>query len=130
MFSNDRFWRDMGLGNRELGEYLMNLIDSDRVSRYNSNLEYRNMAVIRWLAENDAPEELIEQAKKDEAQGINAILNVVDEIRMCGVELVVVPAEVVKLIPAALGPVASAYLIQLCEEYEDYAGGSDKDCRG
>lgn len=129
MFSNDRFRRDMGLGNRELGEYLMNLMDSDRVSQYNSDLEHRNMAVIRWLEEHDAPAEMIEQANEDEAQGINAILNLVDEIRLGGVELLVFPAEVVKLLLTALGPVATAYLIQLCNEYEDQAGENGKDYR-
>ena len=121
MFSNDNFRRYTGSNNRGIGNYLMNLMDSGAISRSNSDLRHRNMAVIK----HDAPAELLEQCKDDYSQGYNVVLNIVEELRMRGTELLVIPAEVVELLLDSLGPVTSAYLIQLCDECDRPAGESD-----
>ena len=41
--------RDMVSGGKEVGDFLLDLMDSDRVSQYNSNLQHRNFVVIDWL---------------------------------------------------------------------------------
>lgn len=125
MFSIERIRRYMGSNNREIGNYLMNLMDSSAISRSNSDLRNRNIALIRWLEEHDAPAELIEQCKFDDAQGYNVVLDIVEELHMRGTELLVIPAEVVELLLDSLGPVTSAYLIQLCDECDRPAGESD-----
>lgn len=110
--------RDMVSGGEEAGNFLLNLMDSDRVTQYNDNLQRRNLKVIRWLEEHNAPAELIIQAKEDAAQGNNAILTVYDEIRMGGIEYRVIPAEVLDLFLEAAGPRARALFIQMCQEYD------------
>lgn len=109
--------RDMVSGVEEAGNFFLNLMDSERVAGYNSNLQKRNCKVIRWLEEHDAPAELIEQAKEDAAQGNNAILTVYDEIRLSGADYRVIPAEILDLFLEAAGPRARALFIQLCREY-------------
>lgn len=108
---------NMVSGEKEAGDFLLDLMGSERVSQYNSDLQHRNMMVIRWLEEHGAPAEMIAQAKDDAAQGNHAILTLYDEIRLGGTELWVVPAEILELFLEAAGPRAVALFRQLCREY-------------
>ena len=120
--------RDKESGGEEAGNFLLNLMDSERVSQYNDNLQRRNFVVIRWLEEHGAPTEMVTQAKEDAAQGNNAILTVYDEIRMGGTRFRVIPEEVLELFLEAAGPRARALFIQLCQEYDAKSvitGGKD-----
>lgn len=126
-FSSNR--RDMVPG-EELGGFLENLMDSDRVAGYNDTLEHRNLKVIRYLEEHGAPEEMILQAREDAAAGNNAILTVVDEIRMMNTEYLVIPRWVLELFLEAAGPRATKLFILLCqEEYERSLKPGGKDYR-
>lgn len=129
MFSNEFscIRRDMVSGAEEVGDFLLNLMDSERVAQFNSNLQHRNFVVIGWLEEHGAPAEMIAQAKEDAAQGNNAILTVYDEIRLGGMDYRVVPGEVLDLFLEAAGRKARALFIQLCQEYSQSAimGGKD-----
>lgn len=119
---------DMVSGEKEVGAFLLDLMDSERVSKYNSDLQQRNMMVINWLEGHGAPAEMIAQAKDDAAQGNNAILTLYDEIRLGGTELWVVPAEILGLFFEAAGPRAAALFSQLCREYfaeHTNTGGKD-----
>lgn len=120
--------RGMVSGEKEVGAFLLDLMDSERVAKYNSDLQQRNMIVIRWLEMHDAPAEMIAQAKEDAAQGNHAILMLYDEIRLGGIELRVVPAEILGLFLEAAGPRAAALFRQLCQEYfaeHTNTGGKD-----
>ena len=124
-FSSNR--HDMVLG-EEVGGFLERLMDSERVAGYNDNLQHRNMAVIRWLRAHDAPEELIQQALYDSAAGNNAILTVIDEIRLMGTELVVIPKDILELFLEAAGPQATRLFVHLCQEQRERSmqpGGKD-----
>ena len=132
MFSNEFSCvrRDMVSGGTEAGNFILNLMDSDRVTKYNSDLQYRNLKVIKWLEEHGAPAEMIAQAKDDAAQGNNAILALYDEIRLGGIERWVVPAEILKLFFEVAGPKAEALFFQLCKEYcEEFVRTGGKDYR-
>lgn len=106
--------RDMASGVKEAGDFLLDLMDSERVAGFNDDLQHRNLKVIRWLETHGAPAELITQAKEDAAQGNSAILVVYDEIRLTGTDYRVIPAEVLDLFLEAAGPRARALFIQLC----------------
>ncbi len=108
--------RDVVSGVEEVGGFLLDLMDSERVAEFNSNLQQRNFKVIRWLREHGAPQEMIGQAEEDAAQGNNAILTVYDEIRLRD-DYSVVPTELLELFLEAAGPRAQALFRQLCEEY-------------
>ena len=119
---------DMVSGEKEVGAFLLDLMDSERVSKYNSDLQHRNMMVIKWLEGHGAPAEMIAQAKEDAAQGNHGILTLYDEIRLGGTELRVVPAEVLELFLEAAGPRAAALFRRLCREYfaeHSNTGGKD-----
>ena len=107
----------MASGVEEVGNFLLEYVDSDRVAKFNSDLQHRNHKVIRYLEEHKAPAELINQAIEDAAQGNNAILTVYDEIRQSGVDYWVVPADVLELFLEAAGPRAQTLFIQLCQQY-------------
>jgi len=109
--------RDMASGVKEAGDFLLDLMDSERVAGFNDDLQHRNIKVIRWLETHGAPAELIAQAKEDAAQGNSAILVVYDEIRLIGTDYRVIPAEVLDLFLEAAGPRARALFIQLCRQY-------------
>lgn len=130
MFGNEFSRRDMVLGGTEAGNFILELMDSDRVTKYNSDLQHRNFMVIKWLEEHGAPTEMVAQARDDAAQGNNAILTLYDEIRLGGIERSVIPTEALELFFEVAGPKASALFNQLCEEYlgdSVHVGG--KDCR-
>ena len=50
---------------KEAGDFLLDLMDSERVSQYNSNLQQRNMMVIKWLEAHVAQAEMIAQNEGD-----------------------------------------------------------------
>lgn len=109
--------RGMVPGIEKAGDFYLKQMDSDRVSEYNHRLQQHNFAVIRWLEEQEAPQELIIQAIEDAAQGNNAILSVYDEIVMGGKDYVVIPAKAMKQLLETMDPLARALFIQLCKEY-------------
>ena len=119
MFSNEFscIRRDMVSGAKDAGSFLLDLMDSDRLCQFNSNLQHRNFVVIDWLEKHNAPTELIIQAKEDAAQGNNAILTVFDEIRLSWGDYLVVPRNVLELVLVAAGPRALALFNQMCQEY-------------
>ena len=134
MFSNEFscIRRDMVSGAEEAGDFLLELMDSERVAQFNDDLQHRNYVVIHWLEEHGAPAELITQAKEDAAQGNNAILTVYDEIRLGGMDYRVVPAEVLEVLDlflTAAGSRARALFYQLCQEYSQSAITGGKDYR-
>ncbi len=55
---------------KELGGFLIQLMDAEKVADYNDNLQERSFRVIRWLEDHDAPEELIMEAKRIMQQAI------------------------------------------------------------
>lgn len=121
--------RDMVSGGEEVGDFLLNLMDSERVAQFNSDLQHRNFTVIGWLETHGAPAELIAQAKEDAAQGNNAILTVYDEIRLGGMDFRVVPGEVLDLFLEAAGRRAHALFNQMCQDYSYSAITGGKDYR-
>lgn len=121
--------RDMVSGGKEVGDFLLELMDSERVAQFNSDLQYRNFAVIAWLEQHGAPAEVIDQARDDASQGNNAILTVYDEIRLGCPDYRVVPGEVLDLFLRAAGPRATALFCQMCEEYSHTAITGGKDYR-
>lgn len=72
--------------------------------------------MISWLEDHDAPEELIMEAKEDNAAGNNAILTVIEEIRAMAVEYKAVPAPALELLLRAAGPQAAMLFVNLCQE--------------
>jgi len=131
MYSNEFscIRRDMVSGAEEVGDFLLNVMNSERVAQFNSDLQHRNFKVIGWLETHGAPAELIAQAKEDAAQGNNAILTVYDEIRLGGMDFRVVPGEVLDLFLKAAGPRAQALFNQMCQDYSYSATAGRKDYR-
>lgn len=61
MYSNEFscIRRDMVSGVEEVGDFLLNVMNSERVAQFNSDLQHRNFKVIGWLETHGAPAELI-----------------------------------------------------------------------
>ena len=114
---DDLFRRLMESVEKCVDDFISELMDSERVAGFNSDLQHRNQIVIRWLINHGAPAELIEEAKELEAQGNAAIMAVIDEIRLCGGKLCVVPEELLRLLLEAAGPRATAVFLQTYRDY-------------
>ena len=122
MTEYDSSVRRMVVGN-EIGDFLIERLDTNgKTADYCESLQKRNQKLINALVAMHAPEELIEQAREDEAQGTNAILTVIDEIRMQG-EFYVIPEYILNIILEAMGPRATMMLSDLCREYENHTYG-------
>ena len=100
----------------ELGGFLIKLMDTEKVADYNESLQKRSFRVISWLEDHEAPEELIMEAKEDNAAGNKAILTLIEEIRAMAVEYKAVPAPALELLLRTAGPQSAMLFANLCQE--------------
>ena len=100
----------------ELGGFLIKLMDTEKVADYNESLQKRSFRVISWLEDHEAPEELIMEAKEDNAAGNKAILTLIEEIRAMVVEYKAVPAPALELLLRTSGPQSAMLFASLCQE--------------